>query len=305
MRLAIPDMVSNSYFPAIAAVELGYVSDEGLDVELDLLFPVTSAAHALRRGEIDFLVGAAHGALYAFPDWKGVKLVNAVSKRMYWFLVVKSELHPKLGDFSVLRNLRIGAAPGPDLGLIKMLELAGLSPEENGIEIGPVPGSNEDGVSFGVTAARRLSEGVIDGFWANGMATEIAVTSGAGVVISDPRRDGGIPSTFTFPALMVTDETIETNSFAVEALSRAIIRAQKELRNDPSIAAKAAEKVFPKLEASLISRLIERDVPYYLPEITADDIEGIHAFAKNSGLLAGDPSFDDVCAPGFRHLWQG
>ena len=33
MRLAVPDLVSNSYFPAVAAVELGTFRDQGLGVE--------------------------------------------------------------------------------------------------------------------------------------------------------------------------------------------------------------------------------------------------------------------------------
>ena len=40
MKLAVPDMISNSYFPAIAAIELGCFKDEGLDVALEMIFPV-------------------------------------------------------------------------------------------------------------------------------------------------------------------------------------------------------------------------------------------------------------------------
>ncbi len=40
MKLAVPDMISNSYFPAIAAIELGFFKEEGLDVELEMIFPV-------------------------------------------------------------------------------------------------------------------------------------------------------------------------------------------------------------------------------------------------------------------------
>ena len=32
MKLAVPDLVSSSYFSAVAAVELGYFAREGLDV---------------------------------------------------------------------------------------------------------------------------------------------------------------------------------------------------------------------------------------------------------------------------------
>jgi NitT/TauT family transport system substrate-binding protein len=39
MKLAIPDLISNSYFPALAAAELGYFEREGLDVTAELIFP--------------------------------------------------------------------------------------------------------------------------------------------------------------------------------------------------------------------------------------------------------------------------
>ena len=32
MRLAIPDLISNSYFPALAAAELGFFQREGIEV---------------------------------------------------------------------------------------------------------------------------------------------------------------------------------------------------------------------------------------------------------------------------------
>ena len=43
MRIAVPDLISNSYFPAPAAVELGFFKAEGLEMELDLVFPVDRA----------------------------------------------------------------------------------------------------------------------------------------------------------------------------------------------------------------------------------------------------------------------
>ena len=80
MELAIPDLISNSYFPVLAAAELGYFQREGLDVSVELIFPVDRAYEALRDGEIDFVGGAAHGALAAFSQWHGVKLLGALGK---------------------------------------------------------------------------------------------------------------------------------------------------------------------------------------------------------------------------------
>jgi hypothetical protein len=74
MRLAVPDLVSNSYFPAVAAAELGYLHDEGVDAELELMFPVTDAAAALRDGEIAFLAGAAHAPFHVDPGWRETRL---------------------------------------------------------------------------------------------------------------------------------------------------------------------------------------------------------------------------------------
>ena len=43
-------------------------------------------------------------------------------------------------------------------------------------------------VSFGVFAARALESGEIDGFWANAMGAETAVSRGVGRVLIDVRR---------------------------------------------------------------------------------------------------------------------
>src|SRR5437764_673690 len=114
MRLAVPDMISNSYFPAEAAVALGFFKGEGLDVSLELIFPVDKAYAALRDGAIDFVGGSAHSALAAFADFEGVKLICAQAQGMYWFLVMHAELEAQRGDISAVKGRRIGAAPWVD-----------------------------------------------------------------------------------------------------------------------------------------------------------------------------------------------
>ena len=178
MKLAIPDLISNSYFPALAAAELGFFEREGIEVSAELIFPVDRAYAALRDGEVDFVGGAAHGALAAFPEWRGVKLLGALAQGMYWFLVMRADLGIARGDLAALRGRRIGAAPWVEMGLRRLLAAAGLDPARDHIEIGPVPGAVGSTINFGLTAAEALAAGSIDGFWANGMATELAVTTG-------------------------------------------------------------------------------------------------------------------------------
>ena len=57
MKVAIPDLISNSYFPVAAAVELGFFEREGLDMELEPIFPVDHTLEVLRDGGIDFVGG--------------------------------------------------------------------------------------------------------------------------------------------------------------------------------------------------------------------------------------------------------
>src|ERR1700716_503385 len=125
MKLAIPDMISNSYFPAVAAAELGFFKQEGLDITIELMFPVDKSYAALRDGVVDFVGGSAHSALAAFPEWQGVKLVCAPAQGMYWFLVMHKELGVARGDIAGVKGRRIGAAPWVEMGLRRLLIEAG------------------------------------------------------------------------------------------------------------------------------------------------------------------------------------
>jgi len=297
-------MVSPSYFPAIAAVELGFFEREGLDATLSLVFPVTKTYEELRDGRLDFVGGAAHAPLYAFSDWKGCRLLCALAQNMYWFLVVRRDLGATRGDLSVLKGLRIGAAPGPADGLKRMLIDAGIDPERD-VNIAPVPAAA--GVSFGVAAASALEKGAVDGFWANGMAAEIALHGGFGALVIDARRGDGPKASqhYTFPALVTTQKWIDQSPETVAAAVRAIVAAQAELRRDPSLAAAAAKKHFPAAELALIPELVRRDAPYYDPTISRDAVDSLNTFARATGLLSGAPAYERVVATQFQSLWGG
>lgn len=307
MRVAVPDLISNSYFPVIAAVELGFFKSEGLDVKkVELFFPVPKMMEALSAGEFDFVAGSAHATLMAFPDWRGAKLLVALAQRMYWLLILRTDLKAKRGDINAVKGLRIGAAPGVDLGLKRLLLEAGVDPARDRVQIGPIPGATGSGVSFGLTAAKALEEGKIDGFWANAMGAEIAVSRGTGTVVLDVRRGDGPPAArhYTFPALVTTEEKIEKEPKAVEGAMRAVIKAQKALRADSSRATEVGIKVFPPTEAGIIAKLIKRDLPYYDPVISEDVVAKMNRFAQDVGLLSKSVPYDQVVATRFSHLWR-
>jgi NitT/TauT family transport system substrate-binding protein len=295
LRVAIPDLISPSYFPAIAAVEMGFLPD----AKLELIFPVTKTYEDLRDGKLDFVGGASHAALYAFKDWQGARLLCALAQHMYWFLVVKKALGAKRGDLNIVRGLRIGAAPGPVDGLKRMLQVAGIDPEKD-VKIGPVPGFTAgQAASFGLLAAKALEENKIDGFWANGMGAEVAVKSGVGTLVLDARREGTAETKgYTFPALACTEKTIRERPDLARTARKAVQQAQKALREDPSRATAIGRKLFPPAEAAMIAELIRRDASFYDPVISSESVESMNRFARELRLLSKSVSYEEV-------VWKG
>jgi ABC-type nitrate/sulfonate/bicarbonate transport system substrate-binding protein len=306
LRIAVPDLVSNSYFPIIAAVEMGLFKEQGFDASVDLLFPIPKTFEALRQGDLDFVVGSAHATLLAFPNWQGAKLLAACGQHTYWFLVVRSDLHPRRGDLNVVKGLRVGAAPGVDLSLRRMLIEAGIDPEKNRVQIMPIPGASGPNVSFGLSAAKALEDGKLDGFWANGMGCEVALRRGVGALVLDVRRGDGPPSVrdYTFSALVATDKRLKEEPDSAVAAICALMKAHKVLRDDPGRATEVGHKRFPPSEAELIAALVQRDLPYYDAHIPQEKVSAMNHFAAEIGLLSAPVAYDQVVATQFSHLWD-
>jgi NitT/TauT family transport system substrate-binding protein len=306
MKLAVPDMISNSYFPAEAAVELGFFKAEGLDVTLELIFPVDKAYLALRDGAVDFVGGSAHSALAAFPGFRGAKLLCAQAQGMYWFLIMQADIGAQCGDLSAVKGRSIGAAPWVDKGLRGLLTEAGIDLVRDNVTIAPVPGSLGAGVNFGVTAAKALEDRKIDGFWANGMGAEVALRRGVGTLVADVRRGDGPKACFNYTAATIatTDAFIARAPEQAAAAVRAIVKTQAALKADVTRAAQVGNKLFPPSEAALITDLIRRDLPYYDAALSPVFVAGMSGFARGQGILDGELRYEDVVATQFSALWK-
>jgi len=304
VKIATPDLVTNSYFPALAAEELGVYREEGLDAHVELL-PSLEAVNALREGAVDFVAGGAHTMLLAFPQWKGAKLVVTLSQGTPWLLVVRADVPARRGDIGGVKGLRLGAAPGPDRALLRLLAEAGIDPKRDGIAIGPVPGALEPVASFGVVAADALERHLVDGFWANALGSETAVRRGVGKVIADVRRGDGPPAAgqYTFAALAATEALIAREPERVAAAVRAIVRTQHLLRKEPARASEVGRRRFPPAAAEIIAAIVERDLPFYDPVISPAAVASMNGFAQAIGLLAMPVAYDAVVAAQFRDLW--
>jgi ABC-type nitrate/sulfonate/bicarbonate transport system substrate-binding protein len=304
-RIAVPDLVTNSYFPALAAEELGCYRAAGLEAHVELLTPAPQAMAALRDGQVDFVVTGAHSALAAFPGGRGGKLAVAVAQGTPWLLVLRADLPAARGDVQAVRGLRIGAAPGPDAALLRLLAESGVDPQRDGVQITRVPGAERPGVSFGVLAAEALEAKLLDGFWANALGSETAVRRGMGRIVVDVRRGDGPPAArdFTFAALVTTDARIAAEPDRVAAAVLGIVAAQRALRADPGRATEVGRRRFPPAAAEIIGTLVERDLPFYDPVISESTVASMVAFAGALGLVATPVAYTDIVATRFRNFW--
>jgi ABC-type nitrate/sulfonate/bicarbonate transport system substrate-binding protein len=193
------------------------------------------------------------------------------------------------------------------MGLRRLLIEAGLDLERDGVTIAPVPGASGATVNFGLTAAKALEDGKIDGFWANGMGAEVAVRRGVGTVILDVRRGDGPKSCFnyTIASVAATDRLIDGSPEVAAAAIRAIVATQAALRAGPERAAEVGRKLFPPAEAALIAELIRRDLPYYDAAISPEFVAHMNKFARDIGILHDDIPYDQVVATRFALLWHG
>jgi len=94
------------------------------------------------------------------------------------------------------------------------------------------------------------------------------------------------------------------NAMRAEMAIRAVVKTQKALRADPSLAKQVGRRLFPPAEAEIIAELIERDSPFYDPSISEEAVVRLNQFAQDVGLLTGPIPFERVVSTQFAHLWK-
>jgi ABC-type nitrate/sulfonate/bicarbonate transport system substrate-binding protein len=138
------------------------------------------------------------------------------------------------------------------------------------------------------------------------MGSEAAVRRRVGKILVDVRRgdDPAEVRRFTFAALATTDRFIERDPERAAAAVRAIVKTQRSLRVEPALAAQVARRRFPFEVAELVEAIVERDLPFYDPVISAEAITGLNRFAQSVGLLPAPVPYEKVVAMSLREFWR-
>jgi ABC-type nitrate/sulfonate/bicarbonate transport system substrate-binding protein len=308
LRLAVADLDSPSYFVATAAAELGFFQQEGVDVELEHAFGAKDGPERLRDGTLHFFAGPAYAATRALPGWKGAKLLCALSQYAYWFMAVRADLDVKRGDLAALKGLRISSSTAfPLMALRYMLAEAGIDLERDQVRIVSSLSPNLDRHLRGRDGIDAIVQGVADAYWGNGMRVALGEALAVAKLHLDLRRGDGPPGArwYNFAALTTTERLIEERPQIAAGAVRAIVRTQRALKADPSLASEIGKHLFPSDEAALIAGLIARDAPFYDAAISPEAVAGLNKFAQANGLIAEPIPYDRLVAAQFRDLWTG
>src|SRR5258708_12589872 len=136
------------------------------------------------------------------------------------------------------------------------------------------------------------------------MAAEIAARGGFGARVIEGRRGGGPRDArhYTFPALVTTQRAIDERPDVVAAAIRAVVRAQRALKDDPALAAIAAKGRFPAAELALLPDLVRRYAPYYDPAISREAVGSLNAFSPPTALPSAPAAYALVIPPPFQPL---
>ena len=304
-RIWVPDLDSPSYFVAIAAVELGFFKQQGIAIEF--VYNTNEGPELMRDGKLDFIAGPAYAGTRAFPAWKGLRLLCALSQYSYWFMAVRSTLNVKRGDLEAIKGLRISSAPAwPEMALRHMLADAGIDLERDKVQIVPPPPPYGDKGFMARNGVDTIIQNRADAYWGNGMRVALGEHLGIAKLHLDLRRGDGPPGAryYNFAALTARECLIRERPEVAAGAIRAIVKAQKALKANPSISTEIGRRLFPADEAQLIAGLIERDAPFYEAEISRDAVDGLMNFAKSHGLIKDAVPYQDLVATHFGHLWK-
>lgn len=306
-RLCVADLDSPSYFVATAAVELGFFREEGIEIEVERAYGALNGPERLRSGDVHFLGGPAYMATRAFPAWQGVRLLCALAQYSYWFLAVRADLAVRRGDLDALKGLRISSSTAfPEVGLRHLLRQSGIDVERDRVAIVPLPATRDEHLKYRV-GVEALRQNVADAYWGNGMRLALGEKLGLAKLHLDLRRGDGPPDArfYNFAALTTTERLIAERPEIATAAVRAIVKAQRALKADPSRATSIGERLFAPEAASLIAGLIARDAPFYDAAISVEAVDGINAFATANGLSAEPLAYDRLVAAQFSEVWNG
>ena len=279
LRITIP-VKAFIYYPVLAASDLGYFKDEGIDMNVVTVGGDGPDVDALIAGSVQFSATTPNRLLSAYAGGKTLLGVMSLSNRIGINCFMNKEKADQLGitektpveeKLGKLKGLVIGGTrPGAFTNLLaeNYLKRAGLTPQKDAKVIGVGAGA----AMMAATENKQIDVGCIAS-----PTPELAASRGKSIMfVNNTQGEDPNYKEFLFAMLYIRPDYAKTNEEDVRKVVRALQRALVYIKSTPF------EKQLPELQ---------RQFGELDPAILRAALENTQAAIEPSGAIS-HPAFD-------------
>jgi NitT/TauT family transport system substrate-binding protein len=290
------------FSPVFLARELGYFRDEGLDVEIVETKSGHATMAALLKGEV---AAAATGFTQPFTlAEQGQSVQSLVGMEMasiYVFvaspkLAITLDNPAELG--SALKGRKLGVADIGSSGHVVaegVLRESGFDPKDRSVIA----------VGTGASAIKALNNGAADVLITYEPDLSAILAAGVGKIVLDLRntRTEKIFSHLPTSTVQATSAWIESHPEEAAKLVRAIVRANKTIRDEPQKALPVLAKLYPTIKAEHLRAIYEAERFNFRSRIPDEQCEFAQWVYMRTGQIKRSVPCQQVVAKQFTQLW--
>jgi NitT/TauT family transport system substrate-binding protein len=294
-----------TFSPVYVAKELGYFKQEGLNVTIvqsqsgaasvqAMLGRSVQAATAgfdtpvtlTKQGQqVQSLVGMEMETIYAFVGGSSFPQVPADDPKAF---------------AGAVKGKKFGVASAGSTGDViarGLFKEYGLNPDK---DVNIIP------VGTGAAASAALKSGGVDALISYEPDLTQITSSGAGRIVFDLRTTKTEKKYSQLPTstLEATTSWIKSNPDTATALVRAVAKADKVLRTQPTVALSTLKKLYPDLSAAQVTSIYKTSQSHFRPQIPQSVYNSALSIYKESGLVTSDVAYDKVVATKFTADWS-
>ncbi|TDN70882.1 ABC transporter substrate-binding protein [Paraburkholderia sp. BL10I2N1] len=227
LTMAVGGLPGLYYLPVLAAQQLGYFKDEGLDVTLEDFAGGSKALEAVVGGSADVGAGAYEHTLFMQAKGQRYRAFVLMGRAPQIVVAVTKGKAGSIKSLADFKGAKVGvSAPGSSTDLVLTVALRKAGVQRSDI--------SAIGVGSGATVLSAVSNGQIDALSnVDPMMTKLQ-RAGEIKVLVDTRTVKGTQEVFggTMPAatLYASEAFIQKNPRTTQALANAIVRADRWLQ---------------------------------------------------------------------------
>lgn len=228
VHIAVGGKAALYYLPLTIAEQLGYFKDEGLNIKISDFAGGSQALRAVVGGSADVVSGAYEHTINMQAKQQMLQCFVLQGRAPQISVGIATDKAKNYKSPKDLKGMKIGvSAPGSSTNMVinHLLAKDGLKPSEVSII----------GVGTGAGAVSALRSGQIDAMSNTDPVMTMLQQEGAVKIIADTRTMKGTEAVFGGPmpaaCLYAPIEYIRKNPNTVQALTNAIVRADKWIHN--------------------------------------------------------------------------